>query len=67
MCKDSSALSASGYNSASQCSNAVLQGSYESIMEGAAKGGIYALLLIVVLFRFLNQTFIFQYFHVLWN
>jgi len=39
MCKDSSALSASGYNSASQCSNAVLQGSYESIMEGAAKGG----------------------------
>ena len=38
-CKDSSARASSGYNSASQCSNAVLQGNYESIMKGAASGG----------------------------
>jgi hypothetical protein len=39
-CKDSSARSSSGYSSASQCSNAVLQGNYESIMKGASAAGI---------------------------
>ena len=39
-CKDSSARSSAGYGSASQCSNAVLQGNYESIMKGAASNGI---------------------------
>jgi hypothetical protein len=38
-CKDSSARSAAGYNSASICSNAVLQGNYESIMKGASDQG----------------------------
>lgn len=52
MCKDSSALSSSGYTSASQCSNAVLQGNYESIMEGAAKGGTYVFALFFVLIHF---------------
>lgn len=38
-CKDSTARSEAGYSSASQCSNAVLQGNYESIMKGAAARG----------------------------
>lgn len=46
-CKDSSARSSSGYSSASQCSNAVLQGNYDAIMKGAADGGT---LLIIPLF-----------------
>ena len=39
-CKDSSARSSAGYSSASVCSNAVLQGNYDSIMKGAASQGI---------------------------
>ena len=38
-CKDSTARSGAGYSSASQCSNAVLSGNYESIMKGAAARG----------------------------
>lgn len=38
-CKDSSARSSAGYSSASQCSNAVLQGNYESIMKGSSARG----------------------------
>ena len=39
LCKDSSARSSAGYGSASQCSNAVLQGNYEAIMKGGSSSG----------------------------